>query len=275
MNIQQSKSIKITEYLAAKGVEPVAIRGKDVWYRSPLREDLRASFSVNGEKNLWFDLGLNKGGDLIELVKTLYNCNTSEALENIGNVKPLPIDISSCERNNDSKIEIRKKVPGLSNHALINYIQSRGLDSRLAGLYLWEVYYLIAGKNYFAVGFQNDSEGFELRNKYFKGTFAPKDITVINNGSTDCCIFEGWPDFLSYKQHVELRTSNYIILNSVAMVGRTIEPLKKYKNLFYWGQNDESGQMVLESLRTSELTLIDCRFEYADYKDLNEKYIKK
>ncbi len=275
MNIQQSKSIKITEYLAAKGVEPVAIRGKDVWYRSPLREDHQPSFSVNGEKNLWFDLGLNKGGDLIELVKMLYNCKTSEALENISNVKPLPFDISSFECKNDSQIDIRKKTPGLSNNALINYIQSRGLDPQLAGLYLWEIYYQIAGKNYFAVAFKNDSEGFELRNKYFKGSVAPKDITTLSENSTDCCIFEGWPDFLTYKQYFEVHPSDYLILNSVAMVRRAIEPLKKYKTLFYLGQNDESGQKVMETMQAAGLTLLDYRFEYENFKDLNEKYIKK
>jgi hypothetical protein len=186
----------------------------------------------------------------------------------------MPVDISSFDCKGSS-IQIKKKVSGISNPALVEYIKSRGLDPKLLGLYLCEVYYQIAGKNYFAVGFQNDSEGLEIRNKYFKGSIAPKDLSTIVNNSEECCIFEGFMDFLSYKQYVSIRETDYLVLNSVAMVNRCIEPLQKYRRIYYWGQNDEPGQTAFNTLLASGLQLIDCRFSYFDFKDLNEKYSKK
>ena len=49
-----------------------------------------------------------------------------------------------------------------------------------------------------AIGFKNDSGGYELRNPYFKGSSSPKDITTFNNGAKEATVFEGFIDFLSF-----------------------------------------------------------------------------
>ncbi len=50
------------------------------------------------------------------------------------------------------------------------------------------------------MGFKNNFGGFELRNKYFKGSSSPKEITLISNNSPDRLnVFEGFMDFLSGK----------------------------------------------------------------------------
>lgn len=36
-------------------------------YRSPLRADSNASFSVSLDKNLWYDFGTSQGGNVIDL----------------------------------------------------------------------------------------------------------------------------------------------------------------------------------------------------------------
>ncbi|MBN2000321.1 toprim domain-containing protein [candidate division KSB1 bacterium] len=273
MNIQLTKTIKIHEYLAGLGIQPVSIRGENYWYRAPFREDHHPSLSVNVVKNLWFDLGLGAGGDLVSLVQKIHNCDVSCALHHMDKVSLLPAPVVSSFDRKASSIEIRKVKP-LQNPALIKYLNVRGIDHKLASKYLEDVYYSVNDRYYFAVGFRNNSKGYELRNQYWKGSLAPKDITSYENGSADCCVFEGWPDFLSYKQCIELRPSDYIILNSVVMAPRAIEPLKAYKNIFYWGQNDQPGQEVLETLQSAGITLVDCRFEYSKFKDLNEKYSK-
>lgn len=40
------------------------------------------------------------------------------------------------------------------------------------------------GKWYFAVGFANRSGGYEIRNKYLKGSISPKEITHIKMAAT-------------------------------------------------------------------------------------------
>jgi hypothetical protein len=54
-------------------------------------------------------------------------------------------------------------------------------------------------KKYFAVGFENNSGGYKLRNKYFKGSSSPKDVTQIRfSGAKGIAVFEGFFSFLSY-----------------------------------------------------------------------------
>ena len=42
----------------------------------------------------------------------------------------------------------------------------------------------IAQRTYKAIGFRNNSGGYELRNSWFKGSSSPKDVTLIRTGST-------------------------------------------------------------------------------------------
>lgn len=63
-----------------------------------------------------------------------------------------------------------------------------------------EVRFSLNGKWNFAIGFPNASGGYEVRNKYFKGCIAPKDIThirQIGEPKATCYVFEGlWTIFL-------------------------------------------------------------------------------
>lgn len=49
MTIQDSKQIKLADYLQSLGYMPVKQQGKSLWYKSPLREETDASFKVNTE----------------------------------------------------------------------------------------------------------------------------------------------------------------------------------------------------------------------------------
>ena len=55
MNIQEAKQIRIADYLQKLGYTPVKQQGNSLWYKSPLREEIDASFKVNTDRNLWFD----------------------------------------------------------------------------------------------------------------------------------------------------------------------------------------------------------------------------
>ena len=58
-----------------------------------------------------------------------------------------------------------------------------------------------ADKPYFAIGFPNMAGGYEVRNRYFKGCVAPKDITHIRQQGGQrcmCYLFEGFMDYLSF-----------------------------------------------------------------------------
>ena len=46
MNIQEAKNIRLVDFLAGFGHEPVIQRGNSVWYKSPFRTEKEASFKV-------------------------------------------------------------------------------------------------------------------------------------------------------------------------------------------------------------------------------------
>lgn len=72
MNIQEAKSIRLVDFLAGLGHHPVIQRGNSVWYKSPFRMEKEASFKIDLRKELWYDFGLGKGGDIITLAKEIY-----------------------------------------------------------------------------------------------------------------------------------------------------------------------------------------------------------
>ena len=67
MDIEAMKRFPIEDFLARLGHHPVQRRANAVWYRSPYREEHTPSFKVNPEKNLWFDFGEGKGGNIFAL----------------------------------------------------------------------------------------------------------------------------------------------------------------------------------------------------------------
>ena len=60
MTIQEAKQIRIADYLQSLGYSPVKQQGESLWYKSPLREETKASFKVNIELNLC-DFGIGRG----------------------------------------------------------------------------------------------------------------------------------------------------------------------------------------------------------------------
>ena len=73
MTIQDAKQIKLADYLQSLGYTPIKQQGRNLWYKSPLRNETDASFKVNTELNQWYDFGIGKGGNIIALAAELYH----------------------------------------------------------------------------------------------------------------------------------------------------------------------------------------------------------
>ena len=67
MDIESMKHYPLEDFLARLGHHPVQRRANAIWYRSPHREERTPSFKVNPEKNLWYDFGASKGGNIFAL----------------------------------------------------------------------------------------------------------------------------------------------------------------------------------------------------------------
>lgn len=287
MNIAQIKQIDLVDYLKAIGFSPTKESAKSAWYHAPYREDRTPSFKVNKDKNMWYDFGTAQSGDIIDLAELLHQSkDVSRLLKLIEGAAPAlaprirtPISPNG-ERLPDQFRNVR--VVDLNHEALKSYLQSRDIDLDIGECECKEVHYTCHKKEYFAVAFPNIAGGYEVRNPYFKGCIAPKDISIIRKSERlkrgCCCLFEGFMDYLSYLTLVKLgritersEFMDYIVLNSVSNISRGIETIKKYEVVHCYLDNDDAGRRAVDTLQ--ELLgnrVCDMSAAYPLYKDLND-----
>ncbi len=280
LSFSEAKGIPIAEYLSTLGVEPTQIKGNDYWYQSPFRHERTPSFKINTKLNVWYDHGTGEGGTIIDLGIKLYDCTRVEFLKklekNICGVKIPPPTSSDIETR---KLKVLSSFD-LTRQDLLEYVLSRKIDDYCARQYCREVEFEIGQKKHTAVGFQNRSGGFELRNSWFKGSSSPKDISFLDNGSDDLCVVEGFMDFLSLltlnrRGIIELPSgSNFLILNSLSFLRRAIPILKDHKTTHLYLDNDLAAKNAMQGLTLGGLSFRDGSDTYAPFKDVNEFLVK-
>ena len=287
LNCNQARQISIVKYLAQCGFQPQYIKGANHWYLSPIRDENSASFKVNTKLNAWFDFGIGEGGNLIDLGIRLHRCSVEELLSRLsaGNYalsfhQPSAVTaereraspVSDAHDMDERRITVLDIAP-LHSPGLISYITGRGIDLTSASWYCREVGFSIKGKTYTAIGFENRSGGYELRNPWFKGSSSPKDITVINShdNAQTVCLVEGFMDFLSLQRLRKLPDvpTDIIVLNSVALIGRSIELLRGYRDVYQYLNHDNAGQAATEKLTEAGIQTIDASGFYQGHNDIN------
>ena len=279
MQLHDIKQIPIVDHLAQTGYKPKLTKGVNYWYCSPLRSELTPSFKVNVERNQWYDFGTGDHGDIIDLVCALQHCSTAEAMRRLSALKGVRLAPSfsfggiTPLRSQAPSMELIS-VQAVKHPKLLLYLTERGLQPSDASPFLSEIYYKVSEKCFFALGFPNDAGGWELRNPYFKGCFAPKAISTIKGtDSHKLQLFEGFMDFLSWRKlHPEVQDDS-IILNSLNLLPKLIPSLHAYTMIESLLDNDEAGDRVTKQLIDAGLPVKDIRACYAPYKDINEYLI--
>lgn len=295
MNIEQANSIAMTEILRKLGCRPVKQKGDEFWYLSPFRDEKTASFKVHTGKNLWYDFGAGKGGDVVKFacdylisgndgagvsaaLKWLQAFASYSPVEERPKEVPLPSTVRALEA---------VRVYELQYRILTNYVESRGIPLDLAQEFLKEV--LVrnnkTGREFRTIGLYNESEGFEICTEDFKGCIGPKSISFIRGTelpASEIHIFEGMWDFLTAfaqhpKQHFE---GDVIILNSTMCLPQSFPYLKdyNYKKVTTWLDNDDAGRNATNYLKelayTESIEFAAMNEIYAPNKDVNEWHVK-
>ena len=277
--IKEIKSIPLASFLSRLGHEPAARKGTRLWYKSPLRQEHTPSFKVDTALNCWYDFGLGRGGNIIDLAAELYQSTDLRYLMRcICNSYPVPsvqTVASSYHRRLSAPSMERFEVVPLEHHALVAYLQERGIPAHIATVNCKEAHYSVNGKSYFAVAFENVSGGWELRNRYFKGCRRRKDISYLpwarDGPSAECAMFEGFIDYLSALTLDIISGADTIILNSVVNVNKAVPFLKGYRIINCYLDNDTAGQTALSELTAIYgSTVIDRSTLYSEFNDLNE-----
>ena len=273
MNCKQFNSISLEEVLQILGHLPTKQNEKEAWYLNPFSTENHASFKLDKRNNVWYLHSEGIGGNNIDFMMKYLKASVKEVLEwaeqnffsfqyqNNSNTKQKAL------ANNYTIIEVKD----IQHQALLEYLKSRKVENQLE--FLKEIHYRMNDKNYFGIGFKNDSGGYEIRNKYSKICLGKKDISTNKNGEGSLRIFEGFFDFLSFKNledNLQKKPSDYIILNSVSMIPKIKNLIQNYQKVELYFDNDNAGNRAVEMIKDAGENIEDCRILYKNHKDLNE-----
>ena len=278
MEVDKMRAISIADFLNAMGIHPSKQRGKVLWYSAPYRMERRPSFKLDINRNVWFDFGIGKGGDIFDLAGEFIGSEDfllRAAFIARNGAYPLPI-IEHPQRNEEKEPVFNDIwVRPLQDTRLLGYLEERGINAHVAIPNCEEVRYRVRGKRYYAIGFRNEAGGLELRNRFFKGCIPPKDISLKRNGSDVCSVFEGFMDYLSAMQ-LGIIASDWLVLNSVSNVEKAVKALQVYERIECFLDNDDAGRRTFQRLHDCfGERVIDRSSLYADHKDLNEFLLSK
>ena len=284
------KNIGIRQFLAWRGILPKYERNGYGMYLSPLREERTPSFKVDYVQNLWYDFGLGEGGTLLTLVMRLERCDSREAVRRLQNGEKRDAGSASLSPGiykrpavgGPSSVMRPATVPALRilsdaplrHPALVGYLSSRGIVPSVAAAFCREVRYEVNGRAFFAVGFRNDAEGWELRSARFKGGSSPKHITTIDNQSDTVIAFEGFMDFLAYLslKYSERLRIDATVLNSVVNLPKAVPFISRHPVIHAFFDNDEAGRKATANLirLCPRSEVIDQSHFYRGHKDVND-----
>ena len=277
--VKQAEAVSIVDYLASKGIEPIRATGHELLYSSPLRENASPSFYVNPFKNRFKDFGSDQHrGNVFRLVQLLENCNFPVAVAKLLEFSGKPVEnyanlfLSATEipKPIEQKVIITKPV---RNPVLINYLLSRGIPYSVGKKYLCEIMKSVKDRIYFHIGFENDSNGYALRNKYNKSCHGTQDITTFDFPERGAvAVFEGFFDFLSAMVYFGLDEPEMaiVVLNSTANRRKATEYLRQFEQINCYFDRDKGGQDCFRLMRDVDgLPVIDRSALYDGYNDFN------
>jgi Toprim-like/CHC2 zinc finger len=275
VSCEEIRKTDMVVYLSRLGFVPYKICRADYWYLSPLRKEKTASFKINRNKNCWFDFGIGKGGNIIDFAILYHDCTVGEFLKMFQNdyyYDPQPILTHRKDNEDEGRVKIIYNKT-ISSLVLIRYLHKRNIPLSVAERYCSEIIFRIYSKNYVALGFKNDSLGYELRNEFFKGSSSPKDITTFKNKGKQIAVFEGFFDFLSFISFIskkEIKDISFCILNSLSFFEKSRTFLEKHETIHLYLDNDAAGIKTASYAKKLSQKYIDESGLYKNYKDLND-----
>ncbi len=281
-SLQEVRQTDIVAYLEKLGYRPAKINNNDYWYLSPFRDEKQASFKVNRKLNAWYDHGSGKGGNIIDFGIEYHKCSIPEFIQKLSqsfsfhrktlSVQQPQANTQNLEEAFEPTIKVIAAKP-ITNPVLCRYLQDRKIPLEIADKYCKEVDFECSGKRFFAIGFENKSGGFELRNQHFKGSSSPKDVTLISFSTAEkIAVFEGFFSFLSYQtlHQKDAPLTNFLVLNSLSFFEKGRQLMEENQKVDLYLDRDEAGMKYTQTALKWDHKYIDRSHLYKNHKDLNE-----
>ena len=279
-SLSRIRELDLAYLLDMLGYEPTTRKKNDTdyWYLSPLRDERTASFHIDRVTNEWYDFGLMAGGNPIDFLLRYHRCSIAELLERI-NISFSPHQLYLFEpelhggRAGAAHKLVVKDVRPLYAYPLKNYLHERLIPIAVADAFCKEVSYEIGGRLYYGIGFQNNMGGWEIRNKNFKQSSSPKDITCLGSGVGSVHVFEGFMDFLSYRAmhpYEDPKSVDFAVLNGAGLFDRALPFLSQHDRVHLWLDRDVTGLAYRDYALSLGSRFVDESGLYEKFKDLND-----
>ena len=277
MNCKQFNSVKLEEILVSLGHHPTKQNEKEAWFLNPFYTETQASFKINKNLNYWYLHSEGIGGNNVDFMKKYLNASVKEVLEwaekqNFSSFQQQNVIHSINSKPNYQITEIKK----LQNEHLKSYLHQRGLSKVVYPL-VKEIHFTIGEKKLYAIGFENFSGGWELRNSFYKGSLQKKDISIVNLNNENqnetgkrIVVFEGFMDALSFVEMKPFFIGDLLVMNSISLLNRTKEHLKIYSEIHLFLDNDKAGETCKNEILKSFPEAKNHSEIYALHKDLND-----
>jgi len=289
MNCKQLNSIGLEEVLAFLGHLPAKQNEKEAWYLSPFGSESHASFKVDKPKNLWYHFSEGVGGTTTDFIQKYFNISVKGALEWASNQNFSSFQQQTKPLKSHPNYHI-DKIMDIAHPNLLSYLHERGLSEKVYP-FIKELWFTIENKQLYAVGFKNNSEGWELRNTFYKGALLNKDITVlpfpkepesVSNNETQkntvnqkLAVFEGFTDALSFIEMQKSFHGDLLVLNSTAMLKEALALLDSFSVVSLFLDNDPAGRECTQEILKTYPHAKDFSHLYSGHKDLNEYLVAK
>ena len=281
MNCKQFNSISLEEVLLSLGHLPSKQNEKEAWYLNPFASESQASFKLNKRLNAWYLHSEGIGGNNTDFMKKYLKTSVNEVLDWAKKQNFSSFHQQAQVRKSEPNYRINE-ILDLQNPNLKQYLQGRGLSPKIYD-YIKEVRFTIGEKKLYAIGFENLSGGFELRNSFYKGSLLKKDISIFNLNSNvqnilnfqdknvkGVAVFEGFMDALSFIEMQKSFSGEILVMNSIALLNKSIEHLKNYSDINLFLDNDNAGMKCKSLIIKSFPEAKDHSSAYSNHKDLNE-----
>ncbi len=261
-------------------------------YSSPFSDQSHDHLVVNTETNTWWDETLKRGGRpidiVVEFLRTSGQRHTAvDALRWIRTevgYRTLELPADMKHHYSEDKKYLLKEVSYISSGFLIAYLEDvRAIPVRTAMPLIKEVTVLNqkTGKEFKALGLENEDGGFAIRNPFMKGHAKPDNITFLRGKVPKPETVHIFKDMFDYLSAVEHNRGNHfhgdtIVLNSLANIPKSSAYIRNYgyRKCYTWFDNTVEGNRLTaifhRFLKTEpDLTHYKMNKLYEGYKDVN------
>lgn len=265
MTCTELKSIPLISIVHYLNLPCSKLNQREAWLKNPFNGGLEntASTKIDLKRNVWYSHSEGCGGNNIDfLAKFLGTDDISQILKWADERKN---NFSFQQRSASDSIlprDIKKEtsysiehVGQLKNGNLFEYLMKRRIDLTIAIEHCQEIHYRASnGKSYYAICFENDSNGYELRNPYDKRSLLTKDITTVSHDQDEAYLFEGFMDLLSWltirkQAGMPFQKIDYCVLNTTANLTRSFPFLERYKKITSFLDADPTGRLCCLQLQ--------------------------